>query len=162
MTARRVGYQPLTKDVTVAADQQATLDFALVAVPTKLDEVVTTAVGQQRRYEVGNTISTINADSIAPTAPITSLTDLISARAPGVTVLETSGMTGSGEAIRIRGLSSLVLQGDPILIVDGVRQDNSAGGDVNAYFTGTSGEQSSRRRPGSTTSISMTLRRSTS
>jgi TonB-dependent SusC/RagA subfamily outer membrane receptor len=43
-------------------------------------------------------------------------------------------MTGAGEAIRIRGLSSLVLQGDPILIVDGVREDNSAGGDVNAYF----------------------------
>ena len=134
ITARRVGYQPLTKDVTVAGDQTATLDFALVAAPTRLDEVVTTAVGEQRRYEVGNDISTINADSIAPTAPITSLTDLISARAPGVTVLETSGMTGSGEAIRIEGLTSLVLQNDPILIVDGVRQDNSAGGDINAIF----------------------------
>jgi TonB-linked SusC/RagA family outer membrane protein len=140
VTARRVGYQPLTRDVTVTADQQATLDFALVAAPTKLDEVVTTAVGQQRRYEVGNTISTINADSIAPTAPITSLTDLISARAPGVTVLETSGMTGAGEAIRIRGLSSLVLQGDPILIVDGVRQDNSAGGDLGSIITRSLGD----------------------
>ena len=130
VTARRVGYQPLTKDVTVTVDERATLDFALTATPTRLDEIVTTAVGQQRRYEVGNTISTINADSIAPTAPITSITDLISARAPGVTVLENSGLTGSGEAIRIRGLSSLALQNDPILIVDGVRQDNSPGGDL--------------------------------
>jgi TonB-linked SusC/RagA family outer membrane protein len=134
VTARRVGYQPLTKDITIAGDQTATLDFALVAAPTRLDEVVTTAVGEQRRYEVGNDISTINADSIAPTAPITSLTDLISARAPGVTVLETSGMTGSGEAIRIEGLTSLVLQNDPILIVDGIRQDNSAGGDIAAIL----------------------------
>jgi TonB-linked SusC/RagA family outer membrane protein len=134
VTARRVGYQSLTKDVTVTADQSVTLDFAVVAAATRLDEIVTTAVGQQRRYEVGNTISTINADSITPTAPITSLTDLISARAPGVTVLETSGMTGAGEAIRIRGLSSLVLQNDPILIVDGVRQDNSAGGDISSVF----------------------------
>jgi len=69
VTARRVGYQSLTKDVTVSADQKATLDFALVAAPTKLDEIVTTAVGEQRRYQVGNTISTINADSITPTAP---------------------------------------------------------------------------------------------
>ncbi len=136
VTARRVGYQSLTKDVTVAADQKSTLDFAIVATPTKLDEVVTTAVGQQRRYEVGNTISTINADSITPTAPITSLTDLISSRAPGVTVLETSGMTGAGEAIRIRGISSLVLQSDPILIVDGVRQNNAAGGDISQYIGG--------------------------
>jgi TonB-linked SusC/RagA family outer membrane protein len=139
ITARRVGYQPLTKEITIAGDQAATLDFALVAAPTRLDEVVTTAVGEQRRYQVGNTISTINADSIAPTAPITSLTDLISARAPGVTVLETSGMTGAGEAIRIRGLSSLVLQNDPILIVDGVREDNSAGGDIAAQFGGVVG-----------------------
>jgi TonB-linked SusC/RagA family outer membrane protein len=134
VTARRVGYTPLTKTVLVAIDSMATVDFALVAAPTRLNEMVTTAVGDQRRYEVGNVISTINADSIAPTAPITSLTDLISSRAPGVTVLETSGMTGSGEAIRIRGLSSLVLQNDPILIVDGVRQDNSAGADLSAFL----------------------------
>ena len=145
VTARRVGYQPLTKDLTITADEKALLDFALVAAATRLDEIVTTAVGQQRRYEVGNTISTINADSIAPTAPITSLTDLISARAPGVTVLETSGLTGAGEAIRIRGLSSLVLQNDPILIVDGVRQDNSPGGDISSALGGSNSHPSPTR-----------------
>jgi TonB-linked SusC/RagA family outer membrane protein len=134
VTARRVGYQPLAKDVTVTADQKTTLDFALVAAPTRLDEMVTTAAGEQRRYQVGNDISTINADSIAPTAPITSLTDLISARAPGVEVLETGGLTGSGETIRIEGLTSLVLQNDPIIIVDGVRQNNAEGGDLSSYF----------------------------
>ncbi len=131
LVARRVGYTPLIKTVTVA-DSIAAVDFALTAAATKLNEVVTTAVGNQRRYEVGNVISTINADSIAPTAPITSLTDLISARAPGVQVEETSGLTGAGETIRIRGRSSLVLQNDPILIVDGVRQDNAAASDVDA------------------------------
>ncbi len=128
VTARRVGYAPLTSTATVTADSVATMNFALSAAPTRLTEMVTTAMGEQRRYEVGNVISTINADSIAPTAPITSLTDLISARAPGVTVEEAGGLTGSGETIRIRGQSSLVLQGDPIVIVDGVRQDNAPGG----------------------------------
>lgn len=127
VAARRVGYTPLTK-IVIVSDSVAEADFALTAVPTRLNEMVTTAVGDQRRYEVGNTISTINADSIVPTAPIASLTDVISARAPGVVVEETTGLTGSGEAIRIRGQSSLVLQGDPIVIVDGVRQDNAPGG----------------------------------
>ncbi len=135
VTARRVGYTALMKMVAIVADSVAAVDFVLTAAPTRLNEMVTTAVGDQRRYEVGNDISTINADSIAPTAPITTLTDLISARAPGVTVLEASGLTGSGETIRIRGLSSLVLQNDPILIVDGVRQDNSAGGDVSSLVS---------------------------
>ncbi len=134
LTARRVGYTPLTKTVAISADSVVVADFALAAAPARLNEMVTTAVGDQRRYEVGNDISTINADSIAATAPITSLTDLISARAPGVEVLETSGLAGSGQAIRIEGLTSLVLQNDPILIVDGVRQDNSAGSDVFATF----------------------------
>ncbi len=136
VTARRVGYTPLTKTVTIVLDSSATADFVLSVAPTKLNEVVTTAVGDQRRYEVGNTISTINADSIAPTAPITSLTDLLSARAPGVQVEEASGLTGAGEAIRIRGQSSLVLQGDPIVIVDGVRQDNTPGGTATLPFVG--------------------------
>ncbi len=135
-TARRVGYTPLTKTVTVSPNSATTVDFAVAAAPTRLNEMVTTAVGDQRRYEVGNTISTINADSIVPTAPITSLTDLISARAPGVTVEETGGLTGSGETIRIRGQSSLVLQGDPIVIVDGVRQNNAPGGTATLQVVG--------------------------
>ncbi len=53
---------------------------------------------------------------------------MISARAPGVEVEETNGLAGSGEAIRIRGQSSLVLQSDPIVIVDGVRQNSASGG----------------------------------
>jgi TonB-linked SusC/RagA family outer membrane protein len=134
VVARRLGY--LQASATVAVDSGTTpVDFALTASATRLDQIVTTAVGDRRAVEVGNVISTINADSIAPTAPVTSLTDLISGRAPGVEVLETSGLAGSGEAIRIRGESSLVLQGDPILIVDGVREDNSAGGNTTPQFS---------------------------
>ncbi len=145
LVARRVGYTPLTKTITVP-DSATTVDFALVAAPTRLSEMVTTAVGNQRRYEVGNTIATINADSVAPTAPITSLTDLISARAPGVEVEETNGLTGGGETLRIRGLTSLALQSDPILIVDGVRQDNAAGGDIAILSIGSTGSHTTPSR----------------
>lgn len=125
VVARRVGYLPLTADVTVAADQPATLDFALVAAPTRLEEVVTTAVGNQRRIEIGNSIATVNVDSVARTAPITELTDVLSGRAPGVQVLQDEGQVGAGVRIRIRGLSSFTLSNDPIVYVDGVRLDGS-------------------------------------
>ncbi len=126
--ARRVGYIPLTRDVTVTTDQPATLDFALAATPTKLDEVVTTAVGEQRRYEVGNVISTINADSIVPTAPITSVTDLLSGRAANVDVMTSTGIVGDGPAIRIRGRGSVTVPNDAIIFIDGVRADATPGG----------------------------------
>ncbi len=127
LTARRLGYESLTRTVqldTATAD----VDFGLTPVPTKLDQVVTTALGDQRRYQIGNDIGSINVDSLVPTTPVTSLTDVISARVPGVEVLESSGQAGDGHAIRIRGNGSMVVQGDPIIVVDGVRQDNAPGG----------------------------------
>ncbi len=127
VTARRVGYTPLTRPVTVAIDSATTVDFALVTAATKLDEVVTTAVGDAQRVEVGNAIATIHADSIGKTAPIASLTDLMSGRVANVQILESSGVVGAGPRIRIRGLNSAFLSNDPILIVDGVRVDGSQG-----------------------------------
>ncbi len=125
ITARRVGYTPLTKSVLVATDSTATVDFALTAAPTRLEEMVTTAVGDQRRVELGNSIATINVDSVARTAPVTQLTDVLSGRAPGVQVLQDQGQVGSGVRIRIRGLSSFTLSNDPIIYVDGIRLDGS-------------------------------------
>ena len=135
VTAKRVGFIPRTRLVTVQENRIVTLDFKLSRPATKLDEVVTTGTGDQRRFQVGNVISTVNVDSIAPTAPITSVTDILASRVPGLEVVEASGLTGSGEAIRIRGQSSIELQSDPIIIVDGVRQDNSAGGSFYSTFT---------------------------
>ncbi len=143
VSARRVGYTPLTATITVVTDSLTTTDFALAATATKLDEVVTTAVGDQRRVELGNAISTINTDSITKTAPITSLTDVLSGRAPGVEVLESGGIIGSPVRIRIRGLSSLQLSNNPIVYVDGVRINSDPGYtnpvvlyDYGGYLTG--------------------------
>jgi TonB-dependent SusC/RagA subfamily outer membrane receptor len=128
---RRLGYQAHTSISAVRSGDTTALVIALAPAATRLTEIVTTAAGRQRRVEVGNVIAHIDVDSIAPTAPVTSLTDLLSARASGVQVVESNGLVGSGPAIRIRGQSSLVLSSDPILIVDGVRQDNRAGGTYN-------------------------------
>ena len=136
VTARRVGYLAKTRTVTVNDGQAVTLNFLLNPPTTKLDEVVTTAVGEQRRYQVGNVISSINVDSIVPSAPVASVMDLISGRAPGVEVIASSGMVGSGSTIRIWGQGSLLLQSDPIIIVDGMRVDNTEGETITAFGNG--------------------------
>lgn len=136
VTVRLLGYQAFTSVVTVINDGTASVDASLAAATIRLDEVVTTATGEQRRVEVGNVIAHLNVDSIAKTAPVTSLTDLLSARAAGVQVIETNGLVGSGPAIRIRGRSSIALSGNPIIIVDGIRQDNTEGGTYNSITGG--------------------------
>jgi TonB-linked SusC/RagA family outer membrane protein len=122
----RIGYAPVTQTVAVPATGQVTLTFALTRAVAQLEAVVTTATGLQSRREVGNAIATIRADSIAGEAPLTSVTDLLQARTSGVQVVQGSGATGAAPSIRIRGTSSLSLTNEPLIIVDGVRVDNSA------------------------------------
>jgi len=132
---RMVGYAEATRVVQVVDSQFVTVLIALRPAPVLLDQVVTTATGDQRRYQIGTVLATINADSIVPEAATSDLTDLINGRAPGVEVLSSSGMVGTGPRIRIRGLNSVSLSNDPILIIDGVRAD-AAPGQANAYGVG--------------------------
>lgn len=121
VAVRRLGYNAATKLVDVTSEGTATVTFALGPATTVLNDVVTTATGEQSRLEVGNSIGTIKADSIVPTTLIRNVSDLLQARIPGLVVSNTQGEVGAPSRIRIRGVNSLRLNNDPIVIVDGVR-----------------------------------------
>ncbi|MGH7696264.1 MAG: TonB-dependent receptor plug domain-containing protein, partial [Gemmatimonadaceae bacterium] len=121
----RVGFVEQKKPVQVAAGQAVTLDFVLEPTVVVLQQVVTTATGTQRRVELGNTVATIDVSSKIETAPVKNFGDLLSAKAPGVQVLEGT-MTGAGARVRIRGTSSLSLSNDPIYVIDGVRMTSNS------------------------------------
>ncbi|NBW66633.1 hypothetical protein EBR44_12840, partial [bacterium] len=122
----RVGYGEQKKSVTVVAGAQQSLEFLLTPMAVNLTPVVTTATGETRRVEIGNATSSIDVSKVMETAPVTSLNDLLSARAPGVFVTQGT-QTGAGARIRIRGTSSLSLGNDPIYIIDGVRMSSNVG-----------------------------------
>jgi len=121
LLVRMVGYARQTRVVTVTDEGTATVDVALQASTTTLDEVVTTATGDRKRLEVGNAVGTIKADSVVANNVIRNVSDLLQARIPGVVVQNTDGAVGSPSKIRLRGVSSLALNNDPIVILDGVR-----------------------------------------
>jgi TonB-linked SusC/RagA family outer membrane protein len=122
----RVGYRPATQNATMAGGETVTLDFAMSAAPMQLDEIVTTATGEQRKLEIGNAVTTIDAARVAEQAPITEFTNLISGRAAGVQVLKSSGTTGTGTRIRIRGSNSISLSNEPLYYLDGVRLESGS------------------------------------
>src|SRR5262249_61194510 len=101
-------------------------DFALNRAVVKLAEVITTATGEQRRVELGNSVSTLDAATRAQAAPMTNMATLLVGQAPGVQVLP-GNETGTGSRIRIRGGNSITLANDPIYIIDGVRMTSSNG-----------------------------------
>ena len=110
----------------MADGETATLDFGMTPAPVQLDEIVTTATGEQRKLEIANAISTIDVQAVAKLSPITEFTNLISGRAPGVQVLKSGGTTGTGTRIRIRGSNSVSLSNEPLYYIDGVRVESSA------------------------------------
>ena len=124
----RVGYRPGTDSVTVPQGETVALNFSLVPSPVQLDEIVTTATGQQSRLEIGNSVSTIAASQVAEEAPITEFGNMLTGRAAGVQVLKSSGATGTGTKIRIRGANSVSLSNEPLYYVDGVRIDATSDG----------------------------------
>jgi TonB-linked SusC/RagA family outer membrane protein len=106
-----------------------TADFSLVAAATSLDAIVVTGTpGGAQLRTLGNAISRMDVASVAETSPAENVGQLIGQRSPGVMVLPSSGMVGTGNAIRIRGAASLSLSNQPIIYVDGIRVDNNASG----------------------------------
>jgi TonB-linked SusC/RagA family outer membrane protein len=122
----RVGYRPVVDTVSVADGATVTADITMTAAPVQLEEIVTTATGEQRKLEIGNTVTTIDAAKVAEQAPITEFANLISGRAAGVQVLKSSGTTGTGTRIRIRGSNSISLSNEPLYYLDGIRLESGS------------------------------------
>ncbi len=126
LSIARVGYEARQVTATVTEGGTTTLNVELKQAAFSLAAVVSTATGQQRKIELANATATINvADDIAE-APVANLGQLLSGRAAGVQVVST-GETGGGSRIRIRGQSSLSLNNQPVIIIDGVRVTGTAG-----------------------------------
>jgi TonB-linked SusC/RagA family outer membrane protein len=141
LRAIRLGYSAGAQTVMVIAGGTATANFTLSETATTLDEVVVTATGeQQRRRESGNAVSSVGVtpERLATT---TNISQLLTGKAPGVTVATSGGTTGSASRIRIRGANSVSLSNEPLVIVDGARINNDIGG---TGTLGVGGQASSR------------------
>lgn len=135
-----IGFSQASQQVTVAAGQTATANFALAASAVALEGVIVTATGrEERRREVGNSVGTIDVDAIELGA-VNNMASLLQGRTPGLTVLQSGGTSGSGARVRIRGSNSVSLSNEPLIIVDGVRVNNTA-----ASFSIATGGQSPSR-----------------
>lgn len=121
VTVRFLGYAPAEEQIVVPRSGDVRITIPIRMGMTRLQDVVTTATGQHRRYELGNDITILDVDSIVATQPITSVTDLLEGRVPGLTIQHTSGAPGDPSRLRLRGASSVLRSNDPIVIVDGIR-----------------------------------------
>ena len=123
--AQSIGYGAEEATVTINPNETQTADFQLAQEALALDEVVVTGTaGAARRREVGNSIAQIDVSDI--NEPLGSVEDLLTGRTAGLTVMEGSGMAGSGAQIRLRGSTSISQSNQPLIYIDGVRAKSDA------------------------------------
>ncbi len=126
--ALRIGFAASAQSVNITEGGTATADFTLTPVAISLEEVVTTATGEtQRKKEQGTAVAVLQPKA-TELATAQTASQLLTGKVAGVDVATTGGTVGSGSRIRIRGANSLSLDNEPLIIVDGIRYNNSFGG----------------------------------
>lgn len=133
-----VGFAP--KEVAVGS--QAVINVQLTSDNQQLSEVVVTAQGIVReKRALGYSVTSLDKKVIED-KPQSDIGRVLQGKIPGVNITSTSGVTGTGTNITIRGYSSITGSVQPLFVVDGVpfnSNTNTRGG-----FTG--GGQSSSSR----------------
>src|ERR671923_126274 len=87
----------------------------------------------------GTNVAKIAVDSVEK-ASVQTFAQLLNGRAAGVSVLQSTGTTGMGARVRVRGANSVSLSNEPLLIIDNVRVNN----DPNSTSIAVGGQQPSR------------------
>ncbi|WP_027126163.1 SusC/RagA family TonB-linked outer membrane protein [Gelidibacter mesophilus] len=89
----------------------------------KLDELVITGYGEERKMNMISSISTLDVAKNVANKPITSMSQALQGGVTGLTVTQSTGLPGGDAAsIKIRGISTLG-HSDPLVLVDGIPMD---------------------------------------
>lgn len=128
-----------TKEVTLGIENVVNV---ILSEGVQLQEVVVTGLGIKREKKaLGYGVSTISSGSISA-RPESDVARLLRGRATGVDITSTSGLSGSGTNVIIRGFSSITGSNQPLFVVDGIPFSSSTNADRN--FNNGGGTASSR------------------
>lgn len=100
------------------------LTVSLSSDSQELDAVIVTGLSSEKRVNSVSAVSTLDVTKNLATKPITSLSQSLQGGITGLTVTQSSGLPGADAAtIKIRGISSIMTNNDPLVLVDGIPMD---------------------------------------
>lgn len=118
-----------------------TFNIQMVNASESLAEVVVTASGIRREKKaLGYAVATVDKKQLE-LRPEGDPMRLLQGKAPGVNILNSSGISGSGTNITIRGVSSLTGGSQPLFVVDGVPFDGSTNSQGSFLFGNQTGSR---------------------
>jgi len=121
------------KEVAISSDN---LDVALSEDVMMLEELVVTAVGiKQEKKAISYATQEVKGE-VLQSGRQTNVVNALAGQVAGVQINSSSGTPGASSYIRIRGVSSLTGQNQPLFVIDGIPVNNDAGSVQNQRATG--------------------------
>jgi TonB-linked SusC/RagA family outer membrane protein len=118
-------------DNTATVGSSSVVNMKMKSGGVELGEVVVTSQGiKKEKKALGYAVTTIKAEEFA-SKPSTDVVRALTGKAPGVNIQQTSGLSGSGTNIIIRGYSSITGSNQPLFVVDGVPFNSDTNSDGN-------------------------------
>ncbi|MCX6302341.1 MAG: SusC/RagA family TonB-linked outer membrane protein [Bacteroidia bacterium] len=103
----------------VAVGSQSTFNVVLVPETSTLGEVVVTGYGTQKKKEITSAISSVKSDEFNK-GNLNTPEQLIVGKVAGLSVSKAGGDPNGGYTIRLRGLSTIGANTQPLVVIDGV------------------------------------------
>ena len=104
-------------------------DFLTIVMNTEdtiLDEVVITGLGTSvKRRNLANAVATVSSEELVGKTNQGTVDGALYGKIPGVNITSSSGAPGGGFALRLRGISSINGNNQPLFILDGVYLNNN-------------------------------------
>ncbi len=119
-----IGYKD--QEIPVSANQ-TTYNVALEEDFTSLDEVVISGLASSvKRSNLANAVDVVKAEQLTGIADQSTMDGALYGKFKGANITAASGAPGGGIAVKLRGITSINGNNEPLYIVDGVYVDNSA------------------------------------
>lgn len=120
---RSVGFR--SEEVTVPAGQN-TIAVELAVDVLRLDELVVTGRATSiARRNLANAVATVTAEQLERT-PTESIEKALQGKVAGAVIETNSGAPGGGVQVRLRGVTTINGDSDPLYVIDGVVASNAA------------------------------------
>ncbi|MEP1097261.1 MAG: SusC/RagA family TonB-linked outer membrane protein [Cyclobacteriaceae bacterium] len=120
----------------VSVGSRTVIDITLGSDVTELSEVVVTALGVERSEKaLGYAVQEVQSDALVKSGAVNA-TDALVGKAAGIQITRSSGSAGGGSRILLRGVTSLIGNNQPIIVIDGVRTNNQTLATERASGTG--------------------------
>jgi len=112
---------------TQTVDASNNMTITLAVDNTKLNEVVVTGLATSvKRSNLGNAVASVSAKDLVGTTVQPTVDGALYGKFTGANISANSGAPGGGISVKLRGITSLVANSQPLFIVDGVYFDNSS------------------------------------